>query len=197
MKTCVPELIGKRIRLETLGEEHIPGMHEYAVMPEFYRHMESREHQTLEQTKEYFNRLMKFVKQGAMYWAIIRLSDQKLIGTVGIRNINDVSKSGDFGLGISPLYWSTGLAVDAIILVMDYYFNMAGYDSLLSLTSVYNTNAIKVMEFLDFREWKTLKGHYKRWDGTVYDAREAVLLKNIYNSNIKMVRYAERWVYVG
>jgi RimJ/RimL family protein N-acetyltransferase len=197
MAHTVPELVGKRIRLERLCEDHISGMHAYAVIPEFYRHMESLEHQTMEQTREYFNRLMKFVEQGAMYWAIIRLSDQKLIGTIGIRNIDVKDKCGDLGLGLSPMYWNTGLAADAIILALDYYFNQAGYHSLVSLTSVFNDNAIRIMEFFDYRDWEILKGHYKRWDGTVYDAKRAVLKKEIYNSNIKRVRYAERWVYAG
>jgi len=194
-KLPITELESKRLLLVPLNESHIPGMFEYSCMPEFYEHMEGLPHKNIEETTKYFYRLMDFVGAGALYWAVIKKDIHKTIGTIGIRNIDHANLTGDLGLGISPLFWNNGFAKETMYLGIDYFFNNIGYKKIYSLTSRYNSNVDKMIRFLGYDDFTILPDHYKKYDGTQYDAIRAVLTKENFNNNLLLKDLTKSWIY--
>jgi ribosomal-protein-alanine N-acetyltransferase len=182
-KLPITELEGMRILLVPLNESHIPAMFEYSSMPEFYIHMESLPHKSIEETAKYFSRLQNFINEGALYWAIIKKDINKTIGTVGIRNINHQALSGELGLGISPLFWNMGFAKETDTLVIDYFFNRLNYQKIISYTSIDNHGAVKTWNFMGYDHYTTVNNYYKKYDGSSYDALRAELNRTNFNGN--------------
>jgi [ribosomal protein S5]-alanine N-acetyltransferase len=183
---------GRRIVLTTLSEKHIPGMFEYSRMPEFYRHMEHPPHQTIKDTEKYFERLMGFVSKGGKYWAIELKDENKLAGTVGIRNVEFDEMNAEAGMGISPHYWRTGIPLEALYLALNYCFTKLGFASIYATTSIYNTSAISILKNTGFLHQRILTGFYKKADGKVYDSYYFVVSKADFNENFNSNKLLKR-----
>jgi ribosomal-protein-alanine N-acetyltransferase len=196
MKIPAPiTLESKRLQLVPLNETHVPSMFEYSCKPEFYEHMEGLPHKNIEETRAYFYRLMEFVASGALYWAIVKKDINKVIGTIGIRNIDHECLSGDIGMGLSPDFWNQGIAKESMFLAIDYFFNVLSFKQISSLTSSKNHSSYKLISFLGYHNYKVLTNHYKKHNGTSYDAISAVLTRDNFNNNPDLKDYAKNWIY--
>jgi [ribosomal protein S5]-alanine N-acetyltransferase len=163
------DLAGHWVSLTHLHEKHIPDMFEYSCMPEFYKHMEYPPHTKIEETQKYFDRLMDYVSRGALFWAIVLNDSDKMIGSLGIRNIDLEKMSAEISIGVSPLYWFSGISFEALYLGLNYTFNALGFKLNYATTSVYNRSMIKILEHLGYEKVKTLQGYYRKYDGNIYD----------------------------
>ena len=169
------DLQGERVLLTKLAENHLEDMHEYLSMPEFFRHMEYSHHRTMDETRDYFNKLMAKVEQGAIYWAIVLKENNKMIGSLGVRNIDSEEMSGEFGIGISPSYWDSGISAEVQRICLSHCFNVVGLKSVWAVTSVEHQHALNSLKRLGFKEEKLLPAYYRKYDGRVYDAYKYVL----------------------
>ena len=91
-------------------------------------------------------------------FSIISAADNKAIGYVSIKGINEAKASAELGIGIMEKeYRSQGYGTEALELVVNYAFNNLGL-ALLGLT-VFPTNqrAIRAYEKVGFRKRKFLK----------------------------------------
>jgi [ribosomal protein S5]-alanine N-acetyltransferase len=194
-KLPTTDLESKHLLLVPLNESHIPAMFEYSSIPEFYEHMEGLPHKNIEETTKYFYRLMDFVEAGALYWAIIQKCNSKVIGTIGIRNINKDVSSGDIGMGLSPKYWNKGYSKESMFLAINYFFNTLDFKLITSLTSSKNLSSNKLIGFLGYQDYTVLKNHYKKHNGTEFDAIKAVLTRENFNISPVLSEYAKKWIY--
>jgi [ribosomal protein S5]-alanine N-acetyltransferase len=183
------ELESKRLLLVPLNETHIPAMFEYSCMPEFYKNMEGLPHNNIEETTKYFYRLMNFVEDGALYWAIIKKDIDKTIGTIGIRKIDSDDLSGELGIGISPLFWNMGFAKEADYLALDYFFNILEYQKVYSYTSQMNNAAEITWKFMGYTNYTIIPDYYLKYNGTKYNAIKAELTKQYFNNNPKLKNF--------
>ncbi len=94
--------------------------------------------------------------------AIIRKSDQKLIGDCAIRiNKNDA----EIGCNISPEYQKFGYAKEALHLLIDYCFQNNAIDEIFGITDSENTASIQLMQSMqmvksdEFEEQIVCKGN--------------------------------------
>jgi [ribosomal protein S5]-alanine N-acetyltransferase len=177
------ELSGKKIILSRLGEEHIPDMFEYSKNPLFYRYMGLKAHENIEDTRQYFSKLMTYVREGAMYWAVIEKKSKKMIGSVGVRKIEEQTKRAEVGFGISPDFWYNGISFEMLFLVSNYCFNELEFNELWANTFYNNKNALGLMEALNFQKVELVKDFYHRWDGALFDAWYLILNKEDFNKS--------------
>jgi ribosomal-protein-alanine N-acetyltransferase len=193
-KIPITDLESRRLLLVSLNKSHIPAMFEYSCMPEFYKHMEGLPHKNIEETTRYFYRLMDFVETGALYWAVIKKDINKTIGTIGIRNIDHDNLTGDLGLGISPLFWNNGYAKETMYLAIDYFLNKIEYQTIYSLTSSNNSSVDRIFKFMGYSDYTLFPNHYKKYDGSRYDAIRAILTPENFNNNPVLQDYAKNWI---
>jgi RimJ/RimL family protein N-acetyltransferase len=85
-------------------------------------------------------------------FAIVVNEIDKLIGNVGLHNINWISRTAELGILIGDkFYWGQGYGKEAIELILDYAFNMLNLHSVYLKVYGYNTNAIKCYEKVGFK----------------------------------------------
>ena len=82
-----------------LNEKRVKEMHEYSKDPEFFRFMEIKPSETINETKDYLEKLIARDADGShggdsIYWAIIDQLEDKMIGTIGFQAIKRSHVSG-------------------------------------------------------------------------------------------------------
>jgi len=145
----------------------------YETSPEFYKYLEYPPFKTKEETKFYLLKLMD--KVNSIYW-FVRLG-KKVIGTVGLTEINSRSKHASIGIGISPKYWGKGYGKEALKLAVFYGFNNLNLRRLQAITREDNLPTIKIFKSLGFEQEGMLREHYVSFDGNKYNAVMLGLIK--------------------
>lgn len=168
------ELSGLRIQLINSGIEYLKDIHEYSVMPEFYEHMEYPPFKSIEDTRAF---VMKILDRSdditGHYWFIYHIDSSKVIGTIGLVDIDMRKGSAELGYGLSALHWGKGFFTEALNLVVDYFFTLPGAHRLFIKTAHKNINSIKSVMKLGFQKEGVLRDYYldsktnERWDAVL------------------------------
>ena len=124
-------------------------------------------------------------------FAIVTLDEDKLIGTVGLEQINNTNRAATLGIFIGDKeYLSKGYGTEAIRLLLDYGFNYMNLHSINLTVMSFNERAVKCYKKCGFKEVgrmrknKFVNGAY--YDTIIMDILESEF-KEIYirNKNIK------------
>lgn len=124
-------------------------------------------------------------------FAIVTLEEDKLIGTVGLENINNINRSAVLGIFIGDKdYRSKGYGTEAIRLLLDFGFNYMNLHSIkLNLMSA-NERAFKCYSKCGFKEAGRIRDNVfvngKYYDTIAMDILDSEFKDNfIRNKNIK------------
>lgn len=172
--------MSKNITLTTPSLDGLDDMHEYSVMPEFFRHLEYPAFKTKSQTKKYLENMILLNKtKQSNYWFITLTKNKKTIGTCGFRNIDERRLSAEFGYGISPLFQGRGYFFNAASLALDYAAECLSLRRIWSITAMTNSPSVRGLNSLGFEQEGVLKDFYRRHNGQFFDAvLYSKLLKN-------------------
>ncbi len=135
------------IYFEKLNKFGLDEMHEYSIKDKFYEYFEFEAFKTIDETKEYLNKLIGRMSteveyRPAMYWFIRRKSDKKLLGTAGLVNLNFHRKSVEWGYGIDPLFWGGGYILQIQEALKQYVFEILKLNRLEGITMINNERTI-------------------------------------------------------
>ena len=146
-------------------------IHEYSKNKLFYEHMENDEHQSIDETESY---LMKWIDDAKyekrQLWSIFLKEEGKVIGTVGIWEIDWERKSCGIGYGISPDYWGKGLVKEAVTILLRELFENMKFHRIHGITSVNNIMARIGARQLGFSEEGIMRDYYLLKNGKRVDA---------------------------
>ena len=85
-------------------------------------------------------------------FAIIDKEKDKLIGSIGLFNVDFIHRRSEFGIIIGDRnYWNRGYGAEACKLMLDYCFNALNLHHIRLSTYSYNTRAIKCYEKVGFK----------------------------------------------
>lgn len=104
--------------------------------------------------------------------AILRASDNLLIGNCGIRTTSEENREAEFGCELDPLFWRQGYASEAGGAMLKHAFGSLGMHRVWSSTIAENHSAAKVAQRLGMRlegchrQSTFMKGRW--WDNHVY-----------------------------
>lgn len=111
-------------------------------------------------------------------WTIELKSEEKVIGTTGIINIDYESKNAETGSWINSKYWQKGFITEAKIPLIDFAFNRLKLIRLSSVTFVENKASQKMSKKLGYkREGMTRKSEKSLLTGKFHDQFIYGLLK--------------------
>lgn len=175
-------LIGERIDLVDLlevGEKGLEDMYEYSREPSFYRYMEYEHHMSMNETRAYMHKLFERSRAETWHYWFIRLKESwKIIGTLGLLNIDLRKGSCEIGYGISPHYWRKGLFSESLTLVLSYLFQKLNFCRVSAITEFENLPSIKALEKHGFKKEGVMREYYlSSKDGKRYDAVMLGLLR--------------------
>ena len=165
------EIDGERIKVIALKEKYLDDFHEYSIMSEFYKHLEFSPFQNIKETTAYFNKLLKrSASTNGNYWFIFHKSEKKVIGTIGLIDIDLRKKSAELGYGLSPNYFGKGFFSEALRLILDWVFTNNVLYRIFVKTSVHNHSSIKAVMKVGFKKEGIMREFYldeksnERWD---------------------------------
>ena len=86
------------------------------------------------------------------YFAVKRLEDDRLIGFLGLKNYNPLTKRSLLGIVFDANYVSKGYGYDAMLVLLDYYFNDLKFKEMLLEVNLFNERALNLYRKLGFKE---------------------------------------------
>jgi RimJ/RimL family protein N-acetyltransferase len=81
-------------------------------------------------------------------------SNQLLVGTIGIKDIDYVSKKANIGYWIGKQYQGKGIATECVKLVVNYAFDELKLEEILAYVFPDNNSSIRVLKKMDLKRQK-------------------------------------------
>jgi [ribosomal protein S5]-alanine N-acetyltransferase len=173
-------LIGRRVHLRPMEEEDALTFTEWMNDPELRSFLTIRFPLSLKAEKEWINGMTVKGTPRDIPLAIERRSDGRLIGSVGLHQIDWVTRRASTGIIICPASMrGKGYGTEAKNLLIDYAFGELGLHSLWALAVEGNAPSVHALE----------KQGYER--NGLY--REAVLVKGVRRNLIYFDLLREEW----
>ncbi len=133
---------------------------------------------TLSGEKEY---LQKPMAENARNFAIINLENDKMIGTVGLENIDFINRCAILGIFIGDKdFRNNGYGAEAIRLLLDYGFNYLNLESVKLDLLAFNERALACYKKCGFQETGRRRKH-RYINGEYYDVIIMDILKEEFN----------------
>ena len=180
----LPEDDSKEIYFELISMSGLDEMHEYSVKEEFYEFFEFNAFKSKVETEQYLKKLMNRTKVidgdiQAMYWFVRKKTDNNLLGTAALVNINHNRKSVEMGYGIDPNHWGKGYVLLLQNALMKYTFESMGLNRLYGITMVNNERTISSIYAAGFKKEGVLRDYYFK-DNKFIDGLKYSILKREY-----------------
>ena len=144
--------LGERLDLIKVNMKGLDDMHEYSILPKFYRYFEYGPFTSKKETRKYLKRLIELTKSSKCHYWFIRLKDGKIIGTFGVGDINVNRLSAEISYGISPFFWGHGYFQETLNLALNHMFFDLGFYRISSKIHSENTNSIKSLKKIGFKK---------------------------------------------
>lgn len=114
-------------------------------------------------------------------FSIVTLDEDKLIGSIGLENINHIHRSAILGIFIGEKdYLSKGYGTEAIRLLLDYGFNYMNLHNIKLDVMSFNERALKCYKKCGFKEIGRIREN-KFVNGKYYDTISMDILDNEFN----------------
>jgi [ribosomal protein S5]-alanine N-acetyltransferase len=146
-KVNTPTIQTERLILRKFTDDDLPDMFEIYSDEEVNTFLPWFPFQSMEETKEYLynNIYKKYEQEIAYFYAIEEKASHKVIGYIGISDINEEKGSGQLGYGISKHYWGKGFATEASKAILQ-RLKQDGFKSIFATHDVNNIGSGKVLE---------------------------------------------------
>jgi [ribosomal protein S5]-alanine N-acetyltransferase len=169
---ALPENIdGDRISLVPIGLEYLDDFHHYSSFEELYEYFEFDKFRSRAESEAYLKKLERRCQSAAKaYWLIKENAKSKVIGSIGLTDIDPQRGSAELGYGLSPEYWGNGYFSEAARLIERLLFEERAFHRLMARTHYQNRASINGLTRLGFSKEGVLRDYYKMSDGQFADA---------------------------
>lgn len=134
---------------------------------------------TIDKEKEWINNQ----KNDQYNLAIIDKEKDKIIGNIGLMNINVINRTAELGIFIGDKdYLSKGYGSEAIMLILDFGFNYLNLNNIMLKVFAFNKRAIKAYEKCGFKIFGTWK-ECNYFNGEYVDVIYMNILKRDFDNN--------------
>jgi RimJ/RimL family protein N-acetyltransferase/acyl carrier protein len=177
--------------------------HEYSTSsPKFYKYLEYEPFGSLNDSRDYLNRLLTLEKniesRSCISWFIRLKSNDKVVGTARLVNIDYHRSSVSWGYGISPALWGQGFVFEIQRILAEYIFETMSFNRLSGVARIDNLPTISTLKAFGFKEEGVEREAMRDFNGVYYDTwlysmlnREYALSKNI--ETIQVERYKDKF----
>jgi ribosomal-protein-alanine N-acetyltransferase len=87
-----------------------------------------------------------------IFWVIVWPPSNKLIGTIGLWNIDDANHIAEIGYELHPDHYGKGIMLEAMLKVLDYGFDTMQLQTIDAYVHKLNERSIKLLEKLNFSQ---------------------------------------------
>jgi len=114
---------------------------------EICKYMRWTRHENKEETKKKISRwVASYSKKSFYQWAITLKGNDEPIGAIGLFVVNEFDLCGDVGYCISKKNWGQGIATEALKAVLNFAFEIVGFNRIETYHSINNPASGRVMQ---------------------------------------------------
>ncbi len=139
-------LTTKRLRLEKIGEEHKKDLFKLLSNPKVHKYFPK----TLvgKEAEDFYEKIqIRYNTDGYCFWAVIRKSDDILLGICGLfSQVIEGQKEVEVGYRFFDKFWGQGYGPEAASGCIDYAKTKLNLSSVISLIRSVNIQSIRVAE---------------------------------------------------
>ncbi|MDB5078802.1 MAG: acetyltransferase, ribosomal protein N-acetylase [Chloroflexi bacterium] len=164
----IPELQTGRLLMRRMVMSDVPDLFEVASDEEVTRYITWETHRSLSDTERFIQVVHDWYdRQEVLYWAVLRQSDMKLIGTCGIFEWVPKDARAELSYTLGRPYWGQGYASEVVSVMVRFAFEVMQLNRLEGRCLAENTASARVMEkaqlILDgvLRQQLYLKGAFR------------------------------------
>jgi len=154
-------LKGELVILRALEEEDAYELIKYVNDIEILQYLTLYRPLSLQDEFEFIRRVREEMKQNRSFsFAIVDKEANKLIGTIGLHNVDWISRNAELGIAIwKKEYWGRGYGTDAMKLLLYYGFTFLNLHRIWLRVYSFNKRAIRAYEKIGFKMEGTLREH--------------------------------------
>jgi len=181
----------RKLHLTRLSMDGLEDMHEYSKDSRLYKYFEFEPFKDISETRNYLQKLMDRIGDGingrkSMYWFIRMIKSNKVIGSIGLVDIDVHRGSAAWGYAIAPEYWGHGYILEVQLLIVSFFFEILNMNRLWGVAIIDNEPTISSVLAAGFQKEGILREYYrlangKTKDGFIY----SLLAKDYYNTREK------------
>jgi [ribosomal protein S5]-alanine N-acetyltransferase len=179
----LPSIATPRLNLRKFKEADAQDMFHYASEPDVSRYVPWEKHNTIEDSIEFLNYILKQYKEAKLApWAIEYKETKKVIGTIDFVAWSTIHSRAEIGFILSKEYWGKGLILEAASKVIEFGFTKMGLNRIEAPCMVENIQSQRVLQKLGMRLEGIAREKYFI-KGKVRDMALYSILKNEYVRN--------------
>jgi len=154
-------LKGELVILRALEEEDAYELIKYVNDIEILQYLTLYRPLSLQDELEFIRRVREEMKQNRSFsFAVVDKGANKLIGTIGLHNVDWISRNAELGIVIwKKEYWGRGYGTDAMKLLLYYGFTFLNLHRIWLRVYSFNKRAIRAYEKIGFKMEGTLREH--------------------------------------
>ena len=169
-----------------LNMDCLEEMHSYSIKDQFYEYFEFAPFKDIKETKSYIQKLLERMKGDenscvTTYWFVRRKSDDSLIGSAGLIDLNFGRQSIEWGYGVDPDLWGQGYILKIQEAIKDYAFNFLELNRIHGVTMSTNLRTIESITAAGMAHEGIAKEHYCK-DGKFIDGWRYGITRSMYES---------------
>ena len=172
------------IYFSSVSMEGLEEMHKYSINEKLYEFFEFDAFKHQSETVKYIEKLLQRMSglgqvRAASYWFVRRVSDDSLVGTAGLLNLDYGRKSIEWGYGIDPDLWGNGYVLKIQEDLKTYVFETLGLNRLHGITMVNNKRTIESVLASGAKNEGIIRDYYCK-DGVFIDGWQYSILAKDY-----------------
>ena len=118
----------------------------WASDPEVTRFLTWPAHSSSDVTRMVLNDWISHYEDGGFFqWAIVLKETGRVIGSIGVVNLQEAIEEAEIGYCMGRIFWGRGIMPEALRAVMDYLFDTVGLNRIMAGHDVNNPNSGRVM----------------------------------------------------
>jgi [ribosomal protein S5]-alanine N-acetyltransferase len=177
------------IYFSSVSMEGLEEMHKYSTNEKLYEFFEFDAFKHQSETARYIEKLLKRMSgsgldRAASYWFVRRVSDDTLVGTAGLLNLDYGRKSIEWGYGIDPDLWGNGYVLKIQEDLKTYVFETLGLNRLHGITMVNNKRTIESVLASGAKNEGIIRDHYCKHGVFIDGWQYSILAKDYFAERV-------------
>ena len=158
----LPTLPAPRVALRWLTEADAGALHGIFSNPAVMRYWSTLPMSDIAQAKKLVADIHEGFRGRRLYqWGVIRLEDERVIGTCTLFAINESQGRAELGYALGHEYWGRGYMREALTALLDFAFGKLGMRRLEADIDPRNAGSLHAVERLGFRREGVLRERWK------------------------------------
>ena len=155
---ALPESDHPEVALRPIAPADLPAWLEYLALPEVYEHTSWNDPKLEDLARHVWSPAMS-APAGSLYLAIASRADDRLVGTIGFKNVVPEHRNAELGYDLAPAVWGRGIATHLCRSVVGWAHEHAGLLRVQAVALRSNAKSIRVLERAGFRHEGLLRSY--------------------------------------